>query len=405
MNWLGISSVKRAMTNFLDRRAVSLCLGAVLLVACGSRGPSPVGLSLLEQSFGQTIELPPGPPAAARTNFDGLNSFVLGTAGELFIGRMHGVAYRSLFRARFDSAGVGIQAEDLVGAEVVLSLVTSGQLGQGGIGLLSSLTDWSEETAFVDSMSQEIPFQLSSESQRLVETRVDSVVTLTLPLSLIQSALISGSPDVSFVLGPAEASLENFLIIVGSREFGLDGNGTADEAAIARRPFLRLIDSNNNPIEIPLSEDTYFGQREAAVPDGTLLLQAGIARSVRLLFDFPTIPADATINFVELTADIVQDVSLSDGIDVNIRRVDIDETGQDTTFVRVQDAFSTFTASGSSTVVVFPIDHLIVQTWISGVSANEGIALFPLFEGRYEWLEMTNPTLRLIYTIPPGDNG
>ena len=154
---------------------------------------------------------------------------------------------------------------------------------------------------------------------------------------------------------------------------------------------------------MPFSEDTYFGQREAPVAENSLLLQAGIARSLRLKFDLPPIPEDATINFVEFSSQVNQDASLTDGLQINVRRIDVD--GQDTTFVRIQNAFSTFPASGAISTIQFTVDHLILQTWISGLSPNHGIALFPIFEGRYEWLEITDPTLRIVYTNPPGTEG
>ena len=406
-NQMNSWSVKVIVMRTLFPKWITVGLVALLFAGCGSRDPSPVGLNLLEESVGQTVEVPPIEASAARTNFDGLNAFILGAAGELIIGQVQGVAYRSLLRARFDSAGVILQADDIVRAELVLSLVTTGQRGEGGIGLSSSLADWTEGTAFVDTTGQEIPFTMTSESPSLAVVQEDSVLTLTLPLGPIQSALTNGAPDVSFILGPAEDTVEDYLIIVGSREFfaDLNGDGLADEEAVLKRPILRLVNSADDIVEIPLSEDTYYGLKEASVPDGTLLLQAGIARSVHLQFDLPLIPSDATINFVELSADVIQDASLSDGLVLNIRRVDVDVAGQDTTFVRVRDTFSTFTASGTSSVMLFPVDHLIVQTWVSGVAENEGIALFPSFEGRYEWLEIRNPTLRVIYTIPPGDNG
>ncbi|MBK36316.1 MAG: hypothetical protein CME26_12420 [Gemmatimonadetes bacterium] len=372
--------------------------------ACGSRDPSPVGVGLLEGAAGQTVEILSTQASAARTHFDGLNSFILGATGELLVGRVHGVSYRALVRARFDSADAPIRLGDIERAEIVASLVTTGQRGTGGVSLGVPLTDWGEATAFVDSSNQEIPFQIEARAAEH-STLVDSVLTVGLPLDLIQNALTEGAPDVALVLGPSELAIEDYLIVVGSREFFIDsdGNGDADNVAIAKRPRLQLVHSDQTIVNVPFSEDTYFGQREAPVAENSLLLQAGIARSLRLKFDLPPIPEDATINFVEFSSQVNQDASLTDGLQINVRRIDVD--GQDTTFVRIQNAFSTFPASGAISTIQFTVDHLILQTWISGLSPNHGIALFPIFEGRYEWLEITDPTLRIVYTNPPGTDG
>ncbi len=399
------SGVRKPMRRLLHISIYGFTL--LLAGACGSTDPTPVGLNLLEQAVGETVEIPPSSAANASTHFDGLTRFILGADGELIIGRMHGVAYRSLLRARFDSASVPIQSENIAGAEIVLSLVTTGQRGEGGISLLSASTVWSEATSFVDTSGNEVAFEVAIESPHLPEVREDSVLTLTIPPAMVQDALAGNRPDIVFGLAPVEGPLEDYLIVAASREFFIDRNedGAPDAEALAKRPFLRLTTTSGERVALPLSEDTYYGLREEAVKEGALILQTGVARSVHLRFDLPAIPADATVNFAQVSADVDLDASLSDDLTVNIRRVDVDRTGQDTTFVRVQDAFSSFVATGTSTAILFRVDHFLVQAWVSGLVENQGIALFPFFEGRYEWLEIRNPKLRLIYTLPPESDG
>ena len=62
-----------------------------------------------------------------------------------------------------------------------------------------------------------------------------------------------------------------------------DGDGDADNVAIAKRPRLQLVHSDQTIVNVPFSEDTYFGQREAPVAENSLLLQAGIARDFHFL--------------------------------------------------------------------------------------------------------------------------
>ncbi len=274
------------------------------------------------------------------------------------------------------------------------------QRGGGEIRALWPGRSWSETSVFADSTTFEPrPVRGTVLPGRAAMSRDDSTGRIRLPTSFFSRAAEGNPPTatVQVLLEPSPLAAGDFLLVAASD----------DAEALGRRPravFYRSSSGIRDSVVVDVTADTYFAERVGPPPEEGLLIETGVFYSLLLRFALPdSIPRNATVNRADLTVDVLQERSLFGTLRFQVDRVEV--AGADTAFVRPsQSNFYVRGITSEEQRATVRLDRFLVQSWVSGNFPNHGMALRPQFdEIRYEWAVLKNPTLRLVYSTPPGD--
>jgi hypothetical protein len=382
-----------------------LVASVLLANGCGSRSSNPVGTELVARRSGGVVSLKPLDMAEGGSAFEGAARLVFGGSPGLLAGQMNGIAFGSLLRFRVpaDSLARAAGGQDASGLtvqslRVILGTIPNLVRGDGELSVEEPRGEWSESTAFVDSLAfVEIPFaSVPLPDVRAVHTEVDSTVRVDLPVSAAESAIQADPQDaeIELMLGPMDG--EEFVAVMVSREV------SAEEGAVDRRPRLELqysVDAQDYLYESNAIADTYWSRREGGGPaSDVLLLSSGIRYSSILRFDFPdSIPSRSTVNSVVFEVDVDRDRSLYDFFLFQVDKVEFDPDIGDTTFTN----FDNDLFESDTTTLSIEVNRALVQGWVTGEFPNHGMALRASDNTRVTWVTLERPRLTIVYSLPP----
>ncbi|MEE2754866.1 MAG: hypothetical protein VX910_12850 [Candidatus Latescibacterota bacterium] len=373
-----------------------------VISGCGTTDPSPVGIDLVDLVGGDVVEVREIPATEARSQFREIFPSVLGGAEELLVGRMNGVNFVSLYEMVFDASdlpsavGGALQVDSLFVELKILGTLSRGTLDRLTVTLPQEA--WTETRAFVDTTDY-----LASSFQRLkigeaLPSQINSTIRVSLPTSLMQNALqISPTtPVVEFGLSGASDS-GNFLIVTAAA----DTIGSVNAAELVAY----VSSASGSWISRAKStKDTYFAEKDSDPEPGEILLQTGVFSAGVIRFDLPTIPEAATVNVVEMTMDFDFDRSFLSSLRLRIEQISVVD-GDTTAAVVSGNPLNEQVVTPVLSPFVLRLDQLLFHGWMSGKSTNHGLIINPIFDivpdVRYEWALLSNPRLRIIYSLPP----
>ena len=376
-----------------------------LVASCGDRATNPIGQELVERQQGNLVALPPLSLAEGSVKFDGVYASQTGLEAELFVGRMSGLILRSLFRFRIPAdslaqAAGGSQPGDLTVTDVRVLLQRKSSLERlhGAIEVERPDLVWDDLSTFadtVDYVESEVPSTPLSGASVIADG--DSAFVVTLPSEYVQSAVVASpaAADVEILLTPASG--EEFLATMISKEDpGLLVQG--------RPPTMVLtysVSGVQHTFETVCNADAYWVARdEGGIPPGVLVISSVVRLIPLLKYEMPDgVPAGATVVSTKLVATIDSDRSLFSSFPFGVDRVDIQSTSGDT----VETRFNTWYFEG--TEASFELNQALVQGWLVGDVANSGKNLKPRILTVLEWVTLRNPTLNVVYALPPGRLG
>jgi hypothetical protein len=377
-------------------------LVCMLVSACGTTDPSPVGIDLVDLAGGDVVELAELRPSEARSRFREIFPSVLGQTEELLIGRMNGVRYVSLFEMAFDPAdlpggnGSGQAVDSLFVELKILGNIKRGNLGRVIVSLPAET--WSESRSFVDTTDFAENSFNQVEIADVVPALVDSTVRIPLPVDLLADAIGMNptNPVVAFSLTGSGLD-EDYLIAVSARDT-VGSTNAAELVAYLSGPDGQQVSRAKTTM------DTYFAERLANPEPGEILLQTGVFSAGVIRFDLPSIPESATVNIVELTMDFDIDRSFLTSLRLRFERLIV--VDGDTTFsVASGNPVNEQIINPTSSPFVMTLDQLLFHGWMTGTNENHGLIINPIFDIvldlRYEWGLFTNPRLRIVYSLPP----
>ena len=372
-------------------------------VGCESASKSPVGSALVGRNSGRAVELPGVALSGGTPRFEGIVPQSLGGAEELLVGKMNGMAYRSLLRFRVNAdslAGEGNSVDDLEVESLRLTLGVRSlrEPGEKGLAVGRPEGAWNESSVFVDTLSGvEIEMLAAPIPGALAVVQGNTALKVDLPASFVKEAMVSA---------PSGAQIDLMLVPEVTSDFILElVSGDAPQIQeVEQQPKVELVYSVKGEAfryETGLEEDTYWGARVDGGPDSDrLYLSTGIIYSSILRFELPeTIPAASTVNSVQLEVDVDGEYSFFNVFTFRIDRMAVDSATGDTTFTAVDNrqlepGVSRFDLSLSS--------RTIVQGWLAKTLSNHGFVLRPVQSApKMDWVVIRNARLKLVYSVPP----
>ena len=376
-------------------------LSLLLIAGCGTKDPSPVGIDLVNLAGGEVVELQNLPSVKTEPQLFDIFPSILGGAEEVLVGRMNGVEYTGIFRFEMSPTDFpGGDASGLTADSLYVDLKVRGELIRGDLGriVVSRPTEaWSETRSFVDTTTyRSASFSRDPLGEVVPEIIEEDVVRIALPTDLLNGALAGDvtTAVVEFALSGAEG--ESFLVGAGSSETSTEGNS----------PVLSAVYSSGASSSVGSALDTYFADRLSEPEPGEVLLQTGILTGATLRFDLPTIPETATVNIVELSFDYDFDRSFLTTLRFRVERLDVANGDTTKTLVSANPLNNQTDLPVESPHKIY-LDQLMFHDWMSGQRSNSGFSITPIFEIvpnlRYEWVLFSNPRLRLVYSLAPGE--
>jgi hypothetical protein len=376
-----------------------------LVASCGDRETNPIGQELVERQQGNLVALPPLSLAESRVKFDGVYPSSTGLESELFVGRMSGLILRTLLRFRIPAdslarAAGASQPGDLTVTNVRIELWrrSSFERLNGSMEVRQPDMVWDDFTTFADTVDAvELGVPSSPLAGASVGAEGDSVYAITLPPEYVQSSVAADpdSADVEILLTPALG--EEFLAAMISRE-DLGPNSQVTQPALV---LSYIVSDVQHTFETASSADAYWVARDEAGMPPDVLVMSSVVRLIPLLkYGMPDgIPAGATVVSTKLIATIDSDRSFFSSFPFGVDRIDIQPTTGDT----VETRFNTWLLEGTNTT--FELNQALVQGWLVGDVPNEGMLLKPRILTVMEWVTLRNPTLNVVYALPPGRLG
>ncbi len=384
-------------------------VGMALMVAflwgtgCENSSRSPVGSALVGRDSGSAVELPEVALSGGTPRFEGIVPQLLGGAEELLVGKMNGMAYRSLLRFRVNPdslAGEGNSVGDLEVESLRLTLRVRSLRDPGEKGLAVGRPEgtWNELSAFVDTLSgAEIEMPAVPVSGALAVVQGDSVLKVDLPASFVKEAMVSdpSGTQIDLILVPDVTS--DFILELVSGD-------ALDILEVEQKPKVEIVyavKGQSFRFESGLDEDTYWGARIDGGPEpDRLYLSTGIIYSSILRFELPeTIPAASTVNSVQLEVDVDDAHSFFEVFTFRVDRMAVDPATGDTTFTPVDNRQL---EPGVSRFDLSLTSRAIVQGWLAKTLTNHGFVLRPVQTApKMDWVAIRNASLKLVYSVPP----
>ena len=378
-----------------------LAMAVVWGNACGNSKTNPVGGDLIGRQGGGVVELPVMSLSSGMSKFEGIYPQTQGLSGGLRVGRMNGLAFRSLLRFRVPAdslarAAGGSGVADLEEKSLQIRLFASLQMGKTELAVDRPDGAWDEFTVFSDTLTytSEIAFPSSPILDAAAVALEDSSVIVDLPVAFVEEAIGADplSAQIDVMLRPAG---EDFLTILMSRESGL----AATNARWPQLEFKYSAGGETHTYHIGAQEDTYWGGRDGeGPPPDLLMLVSGIRYTSHLHFDLPdSIPAGATVNSVRLEMELDEAHSLLDLFTFSVDRIDILPGTADTIYT----SFSTLQFDSLAPKPAFALDPTFMQSWLATGAPNNGMALRPQDDTQIIWVVFRNPKLHVVYSLPP----
>ena len=386
------------------KRFLLIFVFAAFLAGCNTEKRNPLGEGFVGRDPGDTVALPAVPLKSARSFHSLIFPTVMGEQEELLVGQMNGFLLRSLLRFEIPdqlSGGVppGLVLDSL---RVNLGIQSAQLVENASLVALRPDSPWEELQTYVDTISLVESEVLATPIPEALVQVFEDRVRVDLPVSLLKDAIDAGSPSLDILLQPdGEAP---FLLDIFARE----ANTVRADAPIPELEAVYRVGDVTERAAVQANADTYWSTRvNGGPPENLVILSEGLFYGSVLNFDLPTIPQGATVNSAKLQLDIDLDRSYFSSFAFEIYGLTIAEG--DTSFTRYNERLLIEPATATYT-----INHTLIQAWISGARANQGLALSPLnFTSStglpallnspplIRWIVLKDVRLNLIYSLPP----
>ena len=372
------------------------------LAGCNTEKRNPLGEGFVGRDPGEIVALPAVPLKSARSYQSLIFPTVMGEQKELLVGQMNGFLLRSLLRFNVPdelSGGVppGLTVDSL---RVNLGIRSARLVENASLMVLRPDSPWAELQTYVDTTLWVESEVLATPIPGAVAQVFADRVRIDLPVSLLKDAVDAGSTSFDILLRPdGEAP---FLLDIFARE-------AIDIRADAPIPELEVVYRVGDVAQraaVQTDADTYWSARiNGGPPEDLAIISEGLFYGSVLNFDLPSVPQGATINSAKLQLDFDLDRSYFSSFPFEIYGLTIAEG--DTSFTRYNERLLI-----EPTTTTYTINHTLIQAWISGARANQGLALSPLnlitgfsvplnSPPLIQWIVLKNVHLNLIYSLPP----
>lgn len=365
------------------------------LAGCNTEKRNPLGEGFVGRDPGEIVALPAVPLKSARSYQSLIFPTVMGEQEELLVGQMNGFLLRSLLRFNVPdelSGGVppGLTVDSL---RVNLGIRSARLVENASLIALRPDSPWEELQTYVDTTLWVESEVLATPIPGAVAQVFADRVRIDLPVSLLKDAVDAGSTSFDILLRPdGEAP---FLLDIFARE-------AIDIRADAPIPELEVVYRVGDVAQraaVQTDADTYWSARiNGGPPEDLAIISEGLFYGSVLNFDLPSVPQGATINSAKLQLDFDLDRSYFSSFPFEIYGLTI--AAGDTSFTRYIEPTKT----------TYTINHTLIQAWISGARANQGLVLSPLnlitsvplnSPPLIQWIVLKNVHLNLIYSLPP----